>query len=128
MKIGQLAQKAAVNVQTVRFYEREQLLEPSERLASGYRKFDRHSVERIRFIRNAQRIGYSLEEIRELLEIRVNDENPCDHVRELTKAKIHEVDEKIEVLHELRSRLEKLSALCDHGGPEGECPILEILS
>ena len=128
MKIGQLAEKTAVNVQTVRFYERKGLLAPTERLASGYRKFGDHTVDRIQFIRNAQRIGYSLEEIRELLELRVNQENPCEHVRKLTDTKICEVDEKIKALEELRSRLEKLSSLCDHGGPEGECPILEILS
>ena len=128
MKIGQLAERTDVNVQTVRFYERKGLLEPSGRLDSGYRKFDRQSVDRVRFIRNAQQIGYSLAEIRELLELRVSEENPCSDVRKMTESKIREADEKIEALQELRSRLKKLHALCDRGGPEGECPILEILS
>ena len=92
MTIGKIAKKTALNVQTIRFYERAGLLEEAKRTPAGYRQFEENTVERIQFIRKAQKIGYSLEEIRELLSLSVSEENPCDRVRLMTEAKIAEVE------------------------------------
>ena len=128
MTIGKIAKKTALNVQTIRFYERAGLLEAAERTPSGYRQFEENTVERIQFIRKAQKIGYSLEEIRDLLSLRVSEENPCDWVRLMTEVKIAEINEKMRDLRELKSRLERLVGQCVAGGPEGNCPILESLT
>ena len=127
MTIGKLARATEENVQTLRFYERAGLLEEPQRTASRYRIYSNDAVDRIRFIRNAQHIGYSLEEIRELLNLRVSDSNPCHRVRELTYAKIAEIDEKIRLLQGLKKQLDRLVKLCAYGGPTGRCPILEAL-
>ena len=128
MTIGKIAKKTALNVQTIRFYERAGLLEEAKRTPAGYRQFEENTVERIEFIRKAQKIGYSLEEIRELLSLSVSKENPCDRVRLMTEAKIVEINEKMRDLRELKSRLERLVGQCVAGGPEGNCPILESLN
>ncbi len=128
MTIGKIAKKTALNVQTIRFYERAGLLEAAERTPSGYRQFEENTVERIEFIRKAQKIGYSLEEIKELLSLSVSRENPCDTVRLMTEVKIAEVNEKMRDLRELKSRLDRLVGQCEAGNTEGKCPILENLT
>ena len=123
-----MAVASQVNVQTVRFYERKGMLEEAERTPGRFRIYTDDAVGRIRFIRNAQTIGYSLDEIRELFELKVSEENPCDRVRELTQAKISEVDKKIRSMTKLKQGLERMLALCDEGGPTGQCPILDVLN
>ena len=128
MTIGKIAKRTSLNVQTIRFYERAGLLEEAQRTPSGYRQFEENTVERIQFIRKAQKIGYSLEEIKELLFLRVSEESPCDRMRLMTEVKIVEINEKMRDLRDLKSRLERLVGQCEAGGPEGNCPILESLN
>src|SRR5215472_13086183 len=91
LKIGQLAQRAAVNLQTIRYYEREGLLPEPPRLSSGYRLYPDSMVRRVRFIKRAQETGFSLAEIRELLSLRADGRRERTAVRALTQAKIAEV-------------------------------------
>lgn len=127
MKIGQLAKQADVNIQTIRFYERKGLVMPAGRTASGHRRYTPESVRRIRFIKHAQEIGFSLREIDELLSLRVDPETTCADVETRTEAKLVEVERKIEKLREMRRALESLVAQCQGSGPVSECAIIEAL-
>src|SRR5229473_978214 len=94
LSIGQVARKAGVGVETVRYYEREGLLEEPPRRASGYRQYSEQVVTRLHFIKRAQQLGFSLKEISELLLLRVDAQTSCDEVKQRTEAKIAEVERK----------------------------------
>jgi Hg(II)-responsive transcriptional regulator len=127
LTIGELAERAHVNRETVRYYERRQLLPRPSRSVSGYRVFADDAVRRFRFIRHAQGLGFSLNEIRELLALRVKSVNTCDRVRERTEAKIAEVQRKIESLRHMKRALSELVTECSRRGRTKECPILDSL-
>jgi MerR family mercuric resistance operon transcriptional regulator len=127
LKIGQLAQRAAVNLQTIRYYEREGLLPEPPRLSSGYRLYSDSMVRRVRFIKRAQEIGFSLAEIRELLSLRGDERRERTAVRALTQAKIADIDGKIRTLKAMRTALNRLTDRCSGCGPVSECPILESI-
>lgn len=127
MTIGQLARQAGVHIETVRFYERRGLIPEPPRRASGYREFPPESVARIAFIKRAQELGFSLREISELLELRVDPETTCGDVREQAEAKIAQIDEKMRTLQNMRAALQRLAAECHGDGPPSDCPILEYL-
>ncbi len=127
LKSGELAKQAGVNVETLRFYEREGLLPKPPRRASGYREYPVESVRLIRFIRRAQELGFSLREIRELLALRVQPGVTCAKVRERAERKISEVRGKIADLKSIERALRKLTASCSGRGPATDCPILEHL-
>src|SRR5947199_10849301 len=93
--IGKLAEAAGVNVQTVRYYEGLGLLPEPIRTASGYRTYGESALKRLRFIKQAQALGFSLEEIKAVLEISNEGKRPCSRVRKLAKAKLAEVDQKL---------------------------------
>lgn len=128
LTIGQLANQAGVNPETVRYYERCGLMPAPPRRESGYRAYPQESLVRIRFIKRAQTLGFTLKEIDRLLALRVNPVTSCDQVRIEAEQKLEEVSRKIQALQELRQALMKLAAACDQGGPQGECPILEALT
>lgn len=128
MTIGQVASGAGVNIQTVRYYERRGLLPQAPRTASGYRQYDTDAVARLRFIRRAQDLGFSLEEIAELLELRVEHGAACAAVEAKAKAKIAMVEKKIDELERMRMVLEELARSCELREPTSDCPILETLS
>ncbi len=128
MKIGQVASGAGVNIQTVRYYERRGLLPRAPRTASGYRQYDPDAVARLRFIKRAQNIGFSLEEIAELLDLRVEHRAACAAVETKAKEKIAMVEKKTSELERMRTVLVELSRACDLREPASECPILEALS
>ena len=128
MTIGRLANAAGVNVETVRFYERSDLLERPERPASGYRTYDPAAVERIRFIRHAQELGFTLAEIRELLALRVDPRSSCAEVKARAVAKIGDVERKIESLRRMRTALVSISEACSGEGPTSACPILDAFA
>src|SRR2546428_13493442 len=88
LSIGQVARRAGVGIETVRFYEREGLLEVPPRRASGYRQYSGQVVKRIHFIKRAQKLGFSLKEITELLRLRVDGQTSCEEVKKRTGAKI----------------------------------------
>jgi MerR family mercuric resistance operon transcriptional regulator len=127
LKTGELARQAGVNLQTIRYYERQGLLPRPARTQAGYRMFATETVGRVRFIKRAQELGFSLREIRGLLALRVDGRTSCAEVRRRAQAKGADVDKKIRALEEIRAALERLTAACSGRGPVGECPILQFL-
>ncbi len=125
LTIGALAQAADVGVETVRFYERKGLLPEPPRAPSGYRQYPRDSVDRLRFIRRAQRLGFSLHEISELLELRVDEVAACGTVEARAQEKLVEVAGKIAELRSIEAALVRLVAACEAREPTSDCPILE---
>jgi MerR family mercuric resistance operon transcriptional regulator len=127
LTIGRLAQEAGVNLETVRFYERQGLLPKPPRSASGYRLFPADAARRLRFIKRAKELGFSLSEIRELLALRVSPRTTSTEIRRRTEAKIADVEGKIKALDSIRKSLVKLARSCGGCAPLSECPILESL-
>ena len=127
MKIGSVAEAAGVEVSTIRYYERRGLLPEPPRTASGYRQYDTGTIDRIRFVRQAQELGFTLEEIEELLDLRVDDPSSCGAVADATRAKLRSVDGKIRELRRLRGVLARLVRACEEKEPTGECPVLAML-
>jgi alkylmercury lyase len=125
--IGQLAKNAQVHRETIRYYERRGLLPPPSRRDSGYRQYSQEDVARIRFIKRAQELGFSLKEILELLSLRVGPETACDDVKRRAESKIAAIEEKIRTLQRMRETLTKLVTACNSRRPTSECPILETL-
>lgn len=125
---GQVARRSGVGAETVRFYERRGLIEKPPRTASGYRQFPQEVVPRIRFIKRAQQLGFSLREIKELLALRVDSRTTCAEVRQRTQTKIADIEERIRELQRMKRALVRLVAACQRGGgPVSQCPILESL-
>lgn len=127
LTISRLARLGGVNLETVRYYERQGLLTKPPRTASGYRVFSRDAVHRLRFIRRAQELGFSLREIRELLSLRIRPGSSRAEVRARANAKIADVEQKIRTLYAIKEALRSLTDRCDGCGPIAECPILESL-
>ncbi len=127
MKIGEVARAAGVNVQTVRYYERRGLLEEPPRTDAGYRSYEPQVVERIRFIQRAQNLGFTLSEIEELLDLRVEDPHQCSAVEARTGRKLEEVQRKIGELRRMEEVLYDLLAACRDGNRMEGCPILHAL-
>ena len=127
LKIGQLAQRASVNLQTIRYYEREGLLPEPPRLSSGYRLYSDSMVRRVRFIKRAQEIGFSLAEIRELLSLRADGRRERNEVRAIAQAKLADIEGKMRTLKAMKAVLNRLTERCSGCGPMSECPILESI-
>lgn len=127
LSIGQLARRVGVGVDTVRFYERRGLLLPAARGASGYRIFDEESVRRLHFVRHAQGLGFTLEEIRELLALRVDRRRGCAEVRALALTRLVEIEARLKTLMAIRDALAGLAESCRGAGPTGACPLLDAL-
>ncbi len=127
LRIGEVARRTGVSVQAIRFYEREGLLPEPERRPSGYRAYPESVVRRLQFIRRAKDLGFSLREIRELFELRVEPGCNCGDVKGRVLRKIAEVDEKIAALERIRAALHALAESCAGTGPTSECPILDAL-
>lgn len=121
---GQLAKKSGVGVETLRFYEREGLLPVPARLASGYRQYPAGAVERVRFVRRAQLLGFQLKDIKELLALRDDPDAKSREVRDKAVAKLADIDQRIRDLEAMRADLTQLVAACDGSGPAAHCPIL----
>lgn len=123
--IGQLARQGGVPIDTVRYYERNDLLEPASRLASGYRRYGDAQLRRLRFIRRAKALGFSLGDIRELLAL--SDERSVAKVKRAASAKLADIEARIAELERIRNGLQALVDACPgHGRPEA-CPILNAL-
>lgn len=127
LTIGQVAKEAGVHVETVRYYERQGLIPEPPRRASGYRQYSPDFVRRIRFIKRAQTLGFSLKEIAELLALRVESEGVCNEVKRHTEQKITGIEQKIETLQRMKDVLVELVASCDQREPTDACPILAAL-
>ena len=128
LSIGQLAKATGVGIETIRFYERQKLLAEPPRRRSGYRHYSPDAVRRVQFIRRAKALGFTLEEIRELLELRFDQSKTCSDVRALATAKIANLEEKIADLERIKGALEELSRTCRGRGPSSQCPILDAIA
>ncbi|GMR13547.1 MAG: Zn(2+)-responsive transcriptional regulator [Gemmatimonadota bacterium] len=127
LTIGALADAAGVGRETVRFYERKGLLADPPRTDSGYRSYPPESVERLRFIRRAQGLGFTLEEISELLALRVDEVAACGTVEARAREKLAKVAQKLTELRRMKRALERLVDACEAREPTSDCPILEEL-
>jgi MerR family transcriptional regulator, copper efflux regulator len=127
LTIGRLAKLAGVGVETIRFYEREGLLARPDRRPSGYRQYRPDVVRRVRFIRHAKDLGFTLREIQELLELRVDPASTCEDVRKRARGKVADIEERIASLEQMKAALLRLARRCRGNGPTSECPILEEL-
>lgn len=127
LTIGELATRAGVNIQTVRYYERRGLMPRPSRSRAGYRQYRLEAADRLRFIRRAQDLGFSLEEIAELLALRVRHGSACATVEARAREKISIVDRKIGELQRMKDTLERLAAACQARETTSECPVLEAL-
>jgi Hg(II)-responsive transcriptional regulator len=127
LSTGELAEAADVHVETLRYYERRGLMPEPPRRASGYRQYPAESVARLRFIKGAQELGFSLEEIKELLALRVDESASSGKVRQRAQDKVAQIDAKINKLQQMRDALSHLINQCSGHGPTSECPILEAM-
>lgn len=125
---SELAKQSGVNLQTIRYYERSGLLPKPPRSGSGYRQFSPDSVRRVRFIRRAQELGFSLKEIKELLALRIAPGSTRADVRKRAESKIQDIDGKVGHLRAMKKALVQLTDSCCGNGPASDCPILESLS
>jgi Hg(II)-responsive transcriptional regulator len=127
LSIGQLAKKANVNLETIRYYERRGLIPEPSRNKSGRREYSLEAVKRTKFIMRSQALGFSLREISDLLSLRVEPGTTCADVKARVGTKIEEIEKKISDLEQIRMALLRLSKRCTGQGPVGHCPILEEL-
>ena len=127
LTIGRMAALADVHIETIRYYERRGLLPDPPRTESGYRQYDTESVTRLRFIKEAQALGFTLEEIQGLLTLRVDKETSCESVRQQAERKVADIEAKISMLQQMHSALQEMIAACAQGGPDSDCPLLETL-
>jgi len=127
IQIGKLAQAAQVNVQTIRFYEREGLLTDPDRNPNGYRQYRQIDIDRVQFIKQAQSLGFSLEEIKQLVNLRIDPNSNCEHVRHQAEEKIDRIRTKINELEQFALTLESLVAECKIKKMTETCPILKSI-
>ena len=128
MTISKAAKGAGIGIETVRFYERRGLItQPLKPAAGGFRDYPPETVSRLRFIREAQDLGFSLDEIAELLSLRTDPKANCAQVQRRAEAKLAEVRRKIERLQDIGAALDRLIAACPGKGALGACSIIESL-
>ncbi len=128
LSIGQLAKISQVNIETVRYYERRGLIPKAPRRTSGYREFSEKDVDRIRFIKHAKALGFTLKEVAELLALKVEPEATCGDITQRIDVKLADVEAKINILQRMELTLRKLKKACRKpSAPSKDCPILESL-
>lgn len=127
MRIGEVAAEAAVNIQTLRYYERVGLLPKPERGSSGYRAYEREAVRRVRFIKRAQELGFTLAEIADLLAFRDEAALSCERVETRASATVERISEKIHDLEQMRAALSHYVTACRSRVTMAECPLLRAL-
>ncbi|MEO8003169.1 MAG: heavy metal-responsive transcriptional regulator [Arenimonas sp.] len=128
MKIGELAKKAGVSIDTVRYYEREGVLPIPQRQGSGYRRYDAEDLGRLQFVRRAKALGFSLHEITELLTLSDRSHDDMISVRQAAEAKLLDVNHKLDELTRIKHGLDLLLAACPGHGDISDCPILAALT
>jgi len=124
--IGDLARLGGVGIDTIRYYERNGLLAPRGRQASGYRRYGAVELARLRFIRRAQKLGFTLKEIQALLDLSARHD--VAQIRSAAATKLADVDERLADLQRVRTGLAQLVAACPGHGQSADCPILQALS
>jgi MerR family mercuric resistance operon transcriptional regulator len=127
LRVGDVARQAGVNLQTIRYYERRGLLPKPPRTGSNYRAYPGDAVQRVRFVKRAQEIGFTLQEVQELLSLRATPRTRCADVRLRAQAKVRDIEEKVRTLRRMRRALARLIEECESEGPATQCPILGAL-
>lgn len=128
LTIGTVARRAGVGVETIRFYEREGLLPEPPRTGAGYRKYPEEAIERLRFIRRAKELGFSLPEVEELMELRLAPGSDRSTVKEMAGRRLADMRSRIADLLSMEKALARLTAACDGEGSVEGCPIIAALS
>lgn len=127
MKIGELSRRTGIGIDTVRYYERQGLMRPASRMASGYRLFDEQDVARLHFIRRAKVLGFTLEEIRDLLALSDHRDDDMASMKAVATAKLADVEHRLVELERMRDGLRALVDACPGHGAMARCPILNAL-
>lgn len=125
--ISKLAESCDVKNDTVRYYERSGLIQPIGRTKSGYRLYDQETIRKLKFIKNAQLLGFKLGEIKKLLYFDHSDKATANDVLEITKVKVLEIKQRNKELKKILKILEELVTVCPGEGPTSECPILDYI-
>src|SRR2546422_483533 len=128
LRIGELARRAGVKIDTIRFYERQGILPEPPRRESGYREYPPETVATVRFIKRAQELGFTLREARELLNLRAVPRATCGDVVKRARSKVAQIEQKIRDLQAMREALTTLMASCSGRGSVARCPIIESLA
>ncbi len=126
--IGKLSAASGLSADAIRFYEKQGLIAPVGRTESGYRQYDSKSLERIEFIAHAKEVGFTLDEIHQLLLLQEDPTGSCAEVKEHGRQKIEEINRKLVVLTRMKISLTELVNRCSGEGPSSECPILDGLN
>lgn len=128
LRTAEVARQAGVNIETLRFYERKGIIHEPPRRPSGYREYPAETVTRVRFIKRAQELGFSLREIKELLDLTTVPRAKSGGVRRLAEKKVAEIDSKIQDLEAMKRTLMDLLCICDGRSAVTACPIIESLN
>ena len=127
ISIGEVARRSDIGIETIRFYEREGLVDEPPRSMSGYRQYSGDVVARLVFIKRAKELGFTLKEIRELLFLKLDANTSCAEVKTRTEVKLDDIEARIESLEQMKTALLKLTSTCTGSGPVSNCPILDAL-
>lgn len=128
LSISQVAKRSGISIQTVRFYEREGLIEPPPRSGSGYRLYpEKETMTRLQFIRRAKEFGFSLKEIKELLSLSVSPSTTCKDIKNRAKAKLTDLEDKVRTLQRMKKALAEVTAACSGKGSISTSSILEAM-
>lgn len=125
LTIGVLARDSGVNLETIRFYERSGLMPAPQRSPAGYRHYQEQDIRRLRFIRRGRELGFSLEEIRSLLDLAAHPESPCESADQMVREHLDAIETRIRDLQNMRAELSKLAGC--HSGHAEHCRLLEAL-
>jgi Hg(II)-responsive transcriptional regulator len=123
LKIGEVAKRSDVGIETIRYYERQGLLAEPDRRPSGYRQYDESIVSRLQFIRRAKELGFTLSEIKELLGLWFDVNTKCVHVRQRAERKVNDIEDKIRSLQEMKRSLKKIVSECQNHDAIEACPL-----
>lgn len=121
---SEVAKQCGVNIESLRYYEKRKLIDPPPRTRAGYRMYSQEDAVKIRFIKNARNLGFTLNEINDLMKLRVDRKKSCDSVLVKARNKREEVDQKIRDLKSMRKTLDQLIGKCEKSVLTNDCPIL----
>ena len=127
LQIGEVANEAGVNIQTVRYYEKRGILKPAKRITAGFRLYSPDTIQTLNFIKHSKDLGFTLEEIGELLNLRATTASRCQKVRKKAKTKLEDIREKLRVLKQMEKNLKSLIQKCEKQETDTNCPIIEGL-
>ena len=128
LTIGRLAKQVGLGIETIRFYERQGLIQPPPRTDSNYRIYPEEEVARLEFIKRAKDLGFTLKEIKELLFMQHDPHATQTDIKKRTVEKIEDIKKKVRDLSKIQRALEHLAESCDGHGPLSECPIMDALT